>query len=284
MRRNSENLLLLGGEEPARKWSEPMPLNDVARAAISEIEQYTRVVLDIQPEGTIPGQAASDVAHLLAEIIENAAIFSPPDAPVHVSSRELSGGGVLIEVRDNGVGASVARLAEMNHRLDTPPEIDVSVSRHMGLFAVSRLAARHGIQVRLRSASPRGLSAQVWLPSSLTGTEAARPAGRWAPRSASPATAAQLTAGGRRVPGRSGPGLRATGQQDESTGGYRASGPKMAVAPVAPSDWFQAKRPSSARPRPRRRSPQQARDRLSGFQLGSRDQAEGWKPREGEES
>ena len=164
MRRNSENLLVLAGEEPVRKWSEPVPLTDVARAATSEIEQYTRVVLDLEPEVAVSGQAASDVVHLLAEIIENATIFSPRDTPVHVSGHEFNSGGVLLEVRDDGVGVSADRLAEMNHRLDTPPEIDVSVSRHMGLFAVSRLAARHGVKVRLLAASPQGLSALVWLP------------------------------------------------------------------------------------------------------------------------
>jgi hypothetical protein len=248
MRRNSENLLVLAGEEPVRKWSGPVPLNDVARAATSEIEQYTRVVLDIQPEIAVSGQAASDVVHLLAEIIENATIFSPRDTPVHVSGQEeFSSGGVLLEVRDDGVGVSAARLAEMNHRLDTPPEIDVSVSRHMGLFAVSRLAARHGVKVRLRAASPQGLSALVWLPGSLTDREAARHVGPWRWQPASQAAAAQLSVGGRRVPGRRSRGLRAAGQQDDSTDGYQASGPMMTTAPAAaPSNWFRAKRPSSA--------------------------------------
>ena len=177
MRRNSENLLVLAGEEPARQWSEPVPLTDVARAAMSEIEQYTRVVLDIQPEVAVSGQAATDVVHLLAEVIENATMFSSPDTSVRVSASEFDSGGVLLEIRDTGVGVSEARLAEINLRLDTPPEIDVSVSRHMGLFAVSRLAARHGIKVRLRTASPQGLSALVWLPGSLTG-RASRPARR----------------------------------------------------------------------------------------------------------
>jgi len=243
MRRNSENLLVLAGEEPVRKWSEPVPLTDVARAATSEIEQYTRVVLDIEPEVAVSGQAASDVVHLLAEIIENATVFSPRDTPVHVSGHELSSGGVLLEVRDDGVGVSAARLAEMNHRMDTPPEIDVSVSRHMGLFAVSRLAARHEVKVRLRAASPQGLSALVWLPDSLT----ARRAGPWRWQPASQAAAAQLTVGGRRVPGRRSLGLLAAGQQDDGADGYQASGPMMTTAPAAaPSNWFRAKRPSGA--------------------------------------
>jgi signal transduction histidine kinase len=263
MRRNSENLLVLAGQEPARKWSEPVPLTDVARAATAEIEQYTRVVLDITPDLAVSGQAASDIVHLLAEVIENATIFSPRDTSVHVSGREVSSGGVLLEVWDNGVGLSAARLAEMNQRLDTPPEIDVSVSRHMGLFAVSRLAARHGVKVRLRAASPQGVSALVWLPDGLACREAARPAGPWARRLASQAVA-----------------------DHQEGNSYQSSGP---VTATARSNWFRAKRPSSAAARAAAAgevvdsgdstgtgigSPQQARSRLTGFQLGSR-RAEG---------
>ena len=240
MRRNSENLLVLAGEEPVRKWSEPVPLTDVARAAASEIEQYTRVVLDIQPEVAVSGQAASDVVHLLAEVIENATTFSPRDTPVHVSGHEFRNAGVVLEVRDNGVGLSAARLEEMNQRLDSPPEIDVSVSRHMGLFAVSRLAARHGVKVQLRAASPQGLSVLVWLPGSLTGREAARRVTPWPRQPASQVVAAQSTVGGRRSLG-----LRA-GQQDDSTDGYQAAEPMMETGPTAaPSNWFRAKRPSN---------------------------------------
>jgi hypothetical protein len=167
MRRNSENLLLLAGHEGARKWSEPVPLTDVVRAAISEIEQYNRVVLGIQPGVLVPGHAVSDVVHLLAELIENATVFSARDTQVPVAVQELASGGVLIQVSDSGVGVSEARLEEMNRRLDDPPAIDESVSRHMGLFAVARLAERHGVRVRLRAGTPRGLTALVWLPDSI---------------------------------------------------------------------------------------------------------------------
>ncbi|MGC1755907.1 MAG: nitrate- and nitrite sensing domain-containing protein, partial [Trebonia sp.] len=174
MRRNSENLLVLAGEEPVRKWSEPVPLADVARAATSEIEQYGRIVLNIQPGIVVSGQAAADVVHLLAEIIENATMFSPRDTPVQLTGQEVSTGGVLLEVSDAGIGIPPTRLAEMNWRFDNPPLVDVSVSRHMGLFAVSRLAARHGVRVRLQAAAPQGVSALVWLPASLTGRESRR--------------------------------------------------------------------------------------------------------------
>ena len=167
MRRNSENLLLLAGHENPRKWSESVPLADIARAATSEIEQYNRVTLSIPPGVSIIGQAVSDVVHLVAELVENATIFSPKDTQVQVTMQELTSGGVLIEVVDKGIGVSEARLTDMNWRLDNPPTIDVSVSRHMGLFAVARLAERHRIRVRLRPSPPQGLSALVWLPDSV---------------------------------------------------------------------------------------------------------------------
>ena len=198
MRRNSENLLLLAGHESARKWSDPVSLADVARASVSEIEQYSRVTLKIQPGIAITGQAVSDVVHLLAEVIENATIFSAKDTPVHVAAQELTSGGVLIEVSDNGVGIPEARLAEMNWRLDNPPVMDVSVSRHMGLFAVARLAERHGVRVRLRPRSPHGLTALVWLPDGVTEREA----GLYGARSRTFATQGRGASGGHVMPTR----------------------------------------------------------------------------------
>ena len=167
MRRNSESLLLLAGRETARKWSEPVALTDVGRAAISEIEQYNRVTLGIQQGVAVAGAAVSDVVHLLAEIIENATIFSPKDTPVQMVAQEVSSGGVLIEVIDGGVGIPEEALAGINDRLDNPPVVDVSVSRHMGLFAAGRLADRHGIRIRLRARSPQGIIAMVWLPGTI---------------------------------------------------------------------------------------------------------------------
>jgi signal transduction histidine kinase len=182
MRRNSENLLLLAGHESTRRWSEPVPIADVARAAASEIEQYSRVALNIQPGVAVSGHAVSDIVRLLAELLENATIFSSKDSQVRLSAQELVNGGVLIEVTDSGVGVSYTRLAEMNRRLDEPPVIDPAVARHMGLFAVAHLAARHKVRVRLRASSPHGLTALVWLPGSLitrdTRLSAGSPAGR----------------------------------------------------------------------------------------------------------
>jgi signal transduction histidine kinase len=178
MRRNSENLLVLAGHEVTRRWSQPVPLVDVLRAAISEIEQYERVVLNVQPGIVVVGQAVNDVVHLVAEIVENATTFSPEDTQVYVSGQPLSSGGVLLDITDNGVGISDQEMSHANWRLDNPPVVDVAVSRRMGLFVVGRLAARHGVRVRLRHAQASGLTALIWLPDTVAAPEVAPPLGR----------------------------------------------------------------------------------------------------------
>jgi signal transduction histidine kinase len=179
MRRNSENLLVLAGHEAAsRRWSQPVPLVDVLRAAISEIEQYERVVLNVQPGIQVIGQAVNDVVHLVAEIVENATTFSPEDTQVYVTGQPLTSGGVLLDITDNGVGISEQEMAHANWRLDNPPVVDVAVSRRMGLFVVGRLAARHGVRVRLRHAQSGGLTALIWLPEAVAAPESGQPLGR----------------------------------------------------------------------------------------------------------
>jgi hypothetical protein len=164
MRRNSENLLVLAGQDLSRRWNRPVALVDVLRAALSEIEQYERVTVNVQPGISVRAQAVSDVVHLTAELVENATSFSAAESPVTIVGRLLSSGGVLLEITDQGVGMSADELAHANWRLDNPPVVDVAVSRRMGLFVVARLAARHGIRVRLRPADTGGLVALVWLP------------------------------------------------------------------------------------------------------------------------
>ena len=175
MRRNSENLLVLAGHETARRWGKPVALVDVLRAAVSEIEQYERVTLNIQPGTSVAGNAVNDVVHLLAELLENATSFSPGDTPVKVAGHLLNSGGVLLDITDQGVGMGSEEMAHANWRLENPPVVDVAVSRRMGLFVVSRLAARHGIRVRLRQPELGGLTALVWLPDTLISQESAAP-------------------------------------------------------------------------------------------------------------
>jgi len=178
MRRNSENLLVLAGHESTRRWNQPVSLVDVLRAAISEIEQYERVTLNVQPGLAVRGPAVNDVVHLIAELAENATSYSSADTPVSVSGHLLSSGGVLLDITDLGVGMGSEEMAHANWRLDNPPVVDVAVSRRMGLFVVARLAARHGIRVRLRPASAAGLTALVWLPDEVVVRESAtRPGG-----------------------------------------------------------------------------------------------------------
>jgi signal transduction histidine kinase len=173
MRRNSENLLVLAGHEVSRRWTQSVPLVDVLRAAVSEIEQYERVTLNVQPGISVRGQAVNDVVHLIAELAENASSFSAADTPVKVSGHLLNSGGVLLDITDQGVGMGAEEMAHANWRLDNPPVVDVAVSRRMGLFVVARLAARHGIRVRLRPASAGGLTALVWLPDEVITHDAA---------------------------------------------------------------------------------------------------------------
>jgi signal transduction histidine kinase len=164
MRRNSENLLVLAGHDASRRWNQPVALVDVLRAAVSEIEQYERVSLNVQPGIAVRGPAVNDVVHLIAELAENATSFSSAETPVAVSGHLLNSGGVLLDISDQGVGMGAEEMAHANWRLDNPPVVDVAVSRRMGLFVVARLAARHGIRVRLRPAPTGGLTALVWLP------------------------------------------------------------------------------------------------------------------------
>lgn len=165
MRRNSENLLVLAGAEATNRSGRPVRLVDVLRAAVSEVEQYQRLVLQQPPAVLVLGRAANDLVHLLAELLDNATQFSPPDSQVMVSSEAATDGSVSIEVADRGVGMTDEELAQANERLANPQPVDASVSRRMGLFVVGRLASRHGIEVRLRRGEAGvGIWACVTLP------------------------------------------------------------------------------------------------------------------------
>jgi PAS domain S-box-containing protein len=175
MRRNVENLIVLSGVEQHRRWSEPVPLRDVVEAAVAEVEEYSRVQVAGIHDLTLSGQAANDVAHLLAELVENATSFSPPTARVEVSGGP-AGNGYVLEVQDQGIGMSDAELVEANRRLAAPLAADIAVSRMMGFHVVGRLAARHGIAVQLRHSWFGGVAALVLLPAVLLGSAGERPA------------------------------------------------------------------------------------------------------------
>jgi signal transduction histidine kinase len=174
MRRNNESLLVLAGTDTARRWTHPVPLNEVVLAAISEVEQYTRVKQTTAAPVSIAGNGVSDVVHLIAELLENATSYSPPVTDVLISSHSLGpGAGGMIEIEDQGIGMPAKDLERINERLANPPVIDVSVSRTMGLFAVGRLASRHGIRVQLRESASGGITAVVRLPAKLVAGEGA---------------------------------------------------------------------------------------------------------------
>ncbi|MCW3840124.1 nitrate- and nitrite sensing domain-containing protein [Micromonospora yasonensis] len=167
MRRNDENLLVLAGADSTRVQREPAALIDVLRAAQSEVEHYTRIefgVIDRDIE--IAAHAVNDLVHLVAELFDNATAFSPPDSHVMVEARRV-GDRASLYVEDRGIGIGPEQLYELNERLATPPQVDVAVSRMMGLVVVARLASRHGVKVELRPGADRGTVADVTLPSAV---------------------------------------------------------------------------------------------------------------------
>ncbi|WP_229911399.1 sensor histidine kinase [Streptomyces aurantiogriseus] len=170
MRRHSENLLVLAGTEHIQQHAGPIPLVDVVRAAVSEIERYERVRISaLPPHAHVAGFAADDLSHLLAELMENATSFSPPDLPVEVSGWLLENGEVMLSVQDEGIGMTEERLTRLNTRLtefdpDTPYDQEGEEGLGLGLYVVARLAHRHGVRVQLREQKQGGVAAVVVLP------------------------------------------------------------------------------------------------------------------------
>ncbi|MGV9675046.1 ATP-binding protein [Nocardia sp. NPDC003482] len=171
MRRNGDNLLILAGTRQRRTKSAPVEIADVLRAAISEVEDYERVKLGATPRGAITEPAASDMAHLFAELLDNALRASPPETDVKFTFAQADDQGLLIEVADRGIGMPPAEMEVINRRLASTAEVGPDTARHMGLFVVGRLAERHGLSVRLRStfdtARDPGVTVTVHVPGSL---------------------------------------------------------------------------------------------------------------------
>ncbi|MGW2236213.1 sensor histidine kinase [Streptomyces sp. NPDC001759] len=173
MRRHSENLLVLAGTEHVQQHAGPVPLVDVVRAAVSEIERYERVRISaLPPHAHVAGFAADDLSHLLAELLENAASFSPPDMPVEVSGWLLENGEVMLSVQDEGIGMTADRMTRLNARLaefdpESPYDQEGEEGLGLGLYVVARLAHRHGVRVQLREQKQGGVAAVVVLPKPL---------------------------------------------------------------------------------------------------------------------
>jgi signal transduction histidine kinase len=166
MRRNAEDLIVLSGAEPPRRWSEPVPLPQVVRGAVAEVEDYQRIeLLPIDDVGMV-GHAVADIIHMLAELLENATSFSPPGTTVRVAGQPAAT-GYVVEIEDRGLGMSDEELLDANQRLANPPVVDLAVSRMLGLFVVGRLAQRYGIRVQLRHSWYGGVTALVLVPSAL---------------------------------------------------------------------------------------------------------------------
>jgi signal transduction histidine kinase len=162
-RRNAENLIILGGGQPGRRWRNPVSLTELARGAAAETEHFARVDITKLPARAVNGPAVGDLVHLLAELIDNATTFSPPESRVEVRAN-IVGRGVALEIEDQGLGIEGERIDELNTMLASPPDFGImalSAEPRLGLFVVARLAARHGISVSLRESAYGGTRAIV---------------------------------------------------------------------------------------------------------------------------
>ena len=172
MRRHSEGLIILSGASPGRSWRHPVPFVDVLRAAVAEVEDYTRVRVTTGTRAALTGPAVADVIHLIAELAENATIFSPPNTPVRVHG-DVVGRGYAVEIEDRGLGLSDEKLADINRNFAHPPQLDLSGSEQLGLFVAGQLARRHDIQIRLKDSPYGGTTAIVLIPNALVVSQGA---------------------------------------------------------------------------------------------------------------
>jgi signal transduction histidine kinase len=163
MRRHAEGLIILSGSTPGRGWRDPVPVIDVLRAAIAEVEDYVRVDVVSESLDLVSGNAVNDIIHLVAELVENATVFSPPNTRIEVRADRV-GTGLVAEVEDRGLGLTEPELTDINRRLASPPEFDLANSEQLGLFVVSTLAARHQVRVSLRRSAYGGTTAILLLP------------------------------------------------------------------------------------------------------------------------
>jgi len=221
MRRNAESLLVLAGVEPARRWAAPVAIVDVLRAALGEVESYQRTsVRDVQP-ALVTGAVATDLAHLVAELLENAITFSPPEESIDVQGRWDREGSYTLAIVDSGFGMSPSELAQANRRLEGAESFTVAPSKYLGHYVAGNLAARHGIRLHLQGSPGHGVTATVQLPPGLlagapidsSGAPAVVPAAAWAsgPGGPPPIVVTAVRAGAGAGSGTAGPSPAALG-------------------------------------------------------------------------
>ncbi|MFD8751750.1 nitrate- and nitrite sensing domain-containing protein [Kitasatospora sp. NPDC059577] len=172
MRRHAEGLIILSGAAPGRAWRKPVPLVDVVRAAVSEVEEYARVEVHPLPRAAVVGHAVADLAHLVAELVENATGFSPPHTRVHIRGEQV-GNGYALEIEDRGLGMGPEALNAANRRIAAAERTDLFDSDRLGLFVVSRLARRQDVRISLVTSAYGGITAVVLLPTALLADGAA---------------------------------------------------------------------------------------------------------------
>jgi signal transduction histidine kinase len=174
MRRHAEGLIILSGAVPGRGWTSPVPVIDVIRGAVAEVEDYKRVAVVTESEEMVAGSAAADMIHLLAELVENAALFSPSGTRVEVRAQRV-GNGFAFEIEDRGLGIKPDEMDAINDRLGSPADFDLANADQLGLFVVGKLAAKHGVRVFLRRSPYGGTTAIVLMPNSMITAAAEAP-------------------------------------------------------------------------------------------------------------
>ena len=239
MYRNSQNLLVVAGQQTSPGWNQPVTLAHLVEVALAEVEDYQRVSFEVQPDIAVRGPAVNDLVHLLIELIENATSFSAAEMPVSVKGRILNTGGALVDITDRGIGMAAKDMAYANQQLDNPPPADIDVPKWMGLLVVARLAIRHGIRVRLNQSDLGGLTALVWLPDEILTHYGAADPGHLAAQRAAAASPVGFAPAQMNVPDapvvRPGPAWSARGPratiEAEPAAAVRLSGAARADAP-----------------------------------------------------
>jgi signal transduction histidine kinase len=230
MRRHAEGLIILSGATPGRGWREPVPVMDVLRGAIAEVEDYKRVSVLCESQDAVLGTAVADVIHLLAELIENATTYSPASTEVLIRAERVAN-GFAIEIEDRGIGIAAEEQAVFNERLANPPEFDLADSNQLGLFVVARLAAKHHIRITLRMSPFGGTSAVILLPPTIVAVSDG--SGVLAPGVRVIGNGRELISAGRELPGsgRDGGGNgRDPGGGQDPNGNGRDRGRELAAA------------------------------------------------------